>query len=213
MPICPIMKRFIALLAACSLALAAFAQTPGEIVGRMEEVLGNLEVEGVVMTMDMKIPLLGTMSSKAWNRGEKTRIEGEAMGVRIVSFIDGDTEWEYNSKERQIRIRHHDTAKVSQEESNAKLFEAATKGYDVSLDKETDTTWTIRCKKSSSNTNTDDPKTMLLVIAKGTYLPVSLSAKVGLITVTIRDLGFNVTEKQVTFDPADYPGATIIDER
>ena len=207
------MRRFIALLAACALAVAAFAQTPEEIIDRMEDVMGKLEVDGVVMTMDIKIPILGTVSSKAWNRGEKTRIEAKVADVRVVTFIDGDTEWEYNSKENQVRIKHHDATKESQEESNAKLFDAVTEGYDVFLDKETAAEWHIRARKNKSNPNKDDPKTIDLVIAKDTYYPVSLTAKVSALTVTMRDLGFNVTEKQVTFDPADYPGATIIDER
>lgn len=207
------MRRFIALMAACVLAVAAFAQTPREIIDRMEDVMGSLEVEGVVMTMDIKIPIVGTMSSKAWNRGDKTRIEGTIAGVRIVTFIDGDTEWEYNSKENQVRIKAHDVTKVSQEESNAKLFDAVSEGYDVSISKETATAWHLRCKKSKTNPNKDDPKTMDLVIAKGSYRPLSLTAQVSVLTVTIRDLGFDVTEKQVTFDPADFPGATIIDER
>ena len=209
----PIMKRIIALLTVFSLAVAAFAQTPEEIITKMEETMAQLEVDGLVMAMDIKIPILGTMSSKAWNKGEKTRIEGEMMGVRIVTFIDGDTEWEYNSKENQVRIRRHDPNKESQEESNAKLFEAISEGYDVFLDKETATAWHIRCKKNKNNKEKDDPKTMDLVVAKGTYYPVSLSAKVSGITVRMYDLGFNVSEKQVTFDRADYPGATIIDER
>ena len=207
------MRRFIALLCACALAVAAFAQTPREIIDRMEEVMGSLEVEGVVMTMDIKIPIVGTMTSKAWNRGDKTRIEGEIAGVRIVTFIDGDTEWEYNSKENQVRIKAHDVSKVSQEESNAKLFDAVSKGYDVSISKETAAAWHLRCKKSKTNPNKDDPKTMDLVIAKGSFRPLSLTAQVSVLTVTIRDLRFDVTEKQVTFDPADFPGATIIDER
>ena len=207
------MRRFIALLCACALAVAAFAQTPREIIDRMEEVMSGLEVEGVVMTMDIKIPIVGTMTSKAWNRGEKTRIEGTIAGVRIVTFIDGDTEWEYNSKENQVRIKAHDVSKVSQEESNAKLFDAVSKGYDVSISKETAAAWHLRCKKSKTNPNKDDPKTMDLVIAKGSFRPLSLTAQVSVLTVTIRDLRFDVTEKQVTFDPADFPGATIIDER
>ena len=207
------MRRFIALLCAFTLAVAAFAQTPREIIDRMEEVMGSLEVEGVVMTMDIKIPIVGTMTSKAWNRGDKTRIEGEIAGVRIVTFIDGDTEWEYNSKENQVRIKAHDVSKVSQEESNAKLFDAVSKGYDVSISKETAAAWHLRCKKSKTNPNKDDPKTMDLVIAKGSFRPLSLTAQVSVLTVTIRDLRFDVTEKQVTFDPADFPGATIIDER
>ena len=54
---------------------------------------------------------------------------------------------------------------------------------------------------------------MELVIAKDTYYPMSLSAKVDLVTVTMRNLKFNVTEEEVTFNKADYPGATIIDKR
>ena len=207
------MRRFAILLAVCFLSLAAFAQTPEEIINRMEETMDKLEVSGTVMNMDVKIPILGTMTTKAWNRGEKTRIEGEMLGVKVVTFIDGDTEWEYNSKENQVRIKPHDTSKETQEESNAHLFDAISEGYDVSLSKETDTAWHIRCKKSKNNPNKDDPKTMDLVIAKGTYYPVSLTAKISGITVVLRDLGFNVTEKQVTFNPADFPGATIIDER
>ena len=207
------MKRIIALLAACALAVAAFAQTPEEIINKMEETMDQLQVDGIVMAMDIKIPILGTMSSKAWNRGEKTRIEGEMMGFKVISWIDGDTEWEYNSKENKVRIKKHDTSKESQEQSNAKLFDAITEGYDVFLDKETATAWHIQCKKNRNNKAKDDPKTMDLVVAKGTYYPVSLSAKVDLITVKMYDLGFSVSEKDVTFNPADYPGVTIIDER
>ena len=207
------MKRFIALLAACVLAVAAFAQTPEEIIDKMEETMSKLEVDGIVMAMDIKIPILGTMASKAWNKGDKTRIEGSIMGKKIVTWIDGDTEWEYNSDEKQVRIRHHDTSKQTQEQSNAKLFDAITEGYDVFLDKETATAWHIRCKKNKNNKEKDDPKTMDLVVAKGSYYPVSLSAKVSGISVKLYDLGFEVTDKQVTFDPADFPGVTIIDER
>ena len=207
------MKRFIALLAACVLAVAAFAQTPEEIIDKMEETMSKLEVDGIVMAMDIKIPILGTMASKAWNKGDKTRIEGSIMGKKIVTWIDGDTEWEYNSDEKQVRIRHHDTSKQPQEQSNDKLFDAITEGYDVFLDKETATAWHIRCKKNKNNKEKDDPKTMDLVVAKGTYYPVSLSAKVSGISVKLYDLGFEVTDKQVTFDPADFPGVTIIDER
>ena len=171
------------------------------------------EVDGLVMSMDIKIPTLGTMTSKAWNKGEKVRIEGKLAGVKVITWIDGDTEWEYNSKENKVRIKHHDVGKESQEESNAKLFDAITAGYDVSLDKETATAWYIRCNKNKNNKEKDDPKTMDLVVAKDTYYPVSLSAKVSGITVKMYDLGFNVSDKQVTFDPADYPGVTIIDQR
>ena len=207
------MKRIIAMLAACALAVAALAQTPEEIIGKMEETMDRLQVDGLVMSMDIKVPILGTISSKAWNKGEKTRLEGEMMGVRLITWIDGDTEWEYNTKENKVRIRHHDLTKESQEESNAKLFDAITEGYDVYLEKETSSAWYIRCMKNKYNKEKNDPKNMELVIAKGTYYPVSLSAKVSGVTVKMYDLGFDVSDEQVTFDPADFPGATIIDNR
>ena len=207
------MKRFIVLLAASLLSVAVFAQTPKEIIDKMEEVMDKLEVDGIVMTMDVKVPILGTMSTKAWSRGDKTRIEGEMLGVKIINFTDGETEWEYNTKENKVRIKHQDASKESQEESNAKLFDVISEGYDVSLGSETSTAWTLLCKKSKSNTNKDDPKSIDIVIAKGTYYPVSLSTKVSGISVKLYDLGFNVSEKQVTFDPAEFPGVTIIDER
>ena len=207
------MKRFIVLLAASLLSVAVFAQTPKEIIDKMEEVMDKLEVDGIVMTMDVKVPILGTMSTKAWSRGDKTRIEGEMLGVKIINFTDGETEWEYNTKENKVRIKHQDASKETQEESNAKLFDVISEGYDVSLGSETATAWTLRCKKSKSNTNKDDPKSIDLVVAKGTYYPVSLSTKVSGISVKMYDLGFNVSEKQVTFDPAEFPGVTIIDER
>ena len=207
------MKRFIVLLAACLLSVAAFAQTPQEIIDKMEEVMDKLEVDGLVMTMDVKIPILGSMTTRAWSRGDKTRIEGEMLGVKIINFTDGETEWEYNTKENKVRIKHQDASKESQEESNAQLFDIISEGYDVSLGSETASAWTLRCKKSKSNKNKDDPKSIDLVVAKGTYYPVSLSTKVSGISVKMYDLGFNVTEKQVTFDPAEFPGVTIIDER
>ena len=207
------MRRFIALLTACLLSWAAFAQTPEEIISRMEEAMDKIEVNGVVMTMDIKVPILGTISSRAWSRGDKTRIEAKLAGVKVVTFVDGDTEWEYNSKENKVRIKHHDAGQQSQEESNAELFDAVAEGYDVFLDKETATEWHIRAKKNKSNPNKDDPKTIDLVIAKDTYYPVSLTAKVSALTVVMRDMGFDVPEKKVTFDPAEFPGASIIDER
>ena len=208
------MKRIIVLLAACALAVTAFAQTADEIVAKMDEVMEGLTVEkGFRMTMDIKIPILGTMSSKAWTLGEKMRLEAEMMGYKVITWQDGQTEWTYDSEKNTITIENQDQTKKSDEKENMKMFEGAAEGYDVSLSKETADAWYIKCRKSKSNTNEDDPKTMELVVAKGTYYPVSLSATVNLVKVTMRDLAFNVTEEQVTFNQANYPTATVIDKR
>ena len=209
-----IMKRILALLTACAFAVAAYAQTAEEIMAKMGEVMEQVgEESGLRMTMDIKIPILGTMSTKAWSLGDKMRMEAEMMGKKLITWQDGETEWTYDSDANTITIEKQDTSKKSEEKENMEMFQNATEGYDVSIGKETSTTWTIKCRKNRSNTNKDDPKNMEIVVAKGTYYPVSLSAKVDMVTVTMRDLKFHVTEKEVTFNKAEYPGATIIDKR
>jgi len=208
------MKRILTFICALVLTTAAFAQTPEEIVVEMGKAMEKYEVtDGFAMVMEMKIPILGTFASAVKSWGDKMRMEMDVKGEQVITYIDGDTEWDYNVKEKVIKIKKRDVTKKSKEEENMKMFQSATEGYDVSISKETDKAWYLRCKKSRSNTNKDDPKNMDLVIAKGTYMPLSLSAKVSGITITMRDLDFNVTEKDVTFNQADYPGVKIVDER
>ena len=207
------MKRFFTIIATLAFAMTAFAQTPEEIANKMSEVMEKLDDNGLRMTMDIKIPILGTMSTTAWSLGDKMRMEAEVMGHKVVTWMDEDTEWTYESEGNTVTIKNRDNKKPSSEQENMKMFDSVTDGYDVFLKKETDTAWYLQCKKNKSNTNKDDPKTMDLVVAKDTYYPVSLSAKVQGITVTMRNLDFNVTEKQVTFDKADYPGVRIVDQR
>ena len=208
------MKRILTFICALVLTTAAFAQTPEEIIAQMDQVMEKHEAkDGFAMVMEMKIPILGTFASAVKSWGDKMRMEMDVKGEQVITYIDGDTEWDYNVKEKVIKIKKRDVTKKTKEEENMKMFQSATEGYDVSISKETDKAWYLRCKKSRSNTNKDDPKNMDLVIAKGTYMPLSLSAKVSGITITMRDLDFNVTEKDVTFNQADYPGVKIVDER
>ena len=93
------------------------------------------------------------------------------------------------------------------------MFTGVADDYDVSIKKETADTWVIQCKKSKNNKNKDDPKNMEIVVAKGTYYPISLSAKMSGVKVTMRDLSFDVTEEQVTFYPEKYASAKITDKR
>ena len=93
------------------------------------------------------------------------------------------------------------------------MFKGVADGYDVSIKKETAEAWYIQCKKSKTNTNKEDPKNMEIVVAKGTYHPVSLSTKISGVSMTMKDLAFNVTEDQVTFDPKKYASAKVVDKR
>ncbi len=209
------MKKILYILVTLVLSsVSVFAQTPEEIIAQMDQVMEKYEAkDGFAMVMEMKIPILGTFASAVKSWGDKMRMEIDVKGEQMITYIDGDTEWDYNVKEKVIRIKKRDVTKKTKEEENMKMFQSATEGYDVSISKETDKAWFLRCKKNRSNTNKDDPKNMDLVIAKGTYMPISLSAKVSGITITMRDLDFNVTEKDVTFNQADYPGVKVVDER
>lgn len=206
------MKRLIAIIALALSAVTAFAQTPEEILARMEDQFNSHENDGIVMTAVTKVPILGTMVAKTWSLGEKLRMETEMMGVKLVTWTDGVTDWTYTSKDNTLVIKNAD-ASTTEDAGDAELFGGITDGYDVSIKQETDQAWYIACKKSKSNPNKDDPKTMEVVVAKGTYHPISLSAKSKGISILMRDISFGVSEDYVTFDPAQFPDAQVEDKR
>ena len=205
------MKKLFSLITFIVFAAVAVAQTPQAIISRMESEMNKHEKEGIIMTIDIKIPILGTMTSKTYSLGNKMREEGEIKGLKVVTWADGKTVWSYNSKNNEIEIKKQEA--VAEAESDAEMFSGITEGYDVTLDKETAKEWQFLCKKSKSNTDKDAPKKMELVIAKGTYMPVSLKTKISGMAITMRDVSFGVTEKQVTFDAKEFPDATIVDKR
>lgn len=208
------MKKLFSIIAFIAMAAVAVAQTPEEIISRMEaEMAKHDEKEGLAMTLEMKIPILGTFSSRNYTLGDKYRIEITEDGKQSITWSDGQTDWNYDSEKNQVEIKKHEVKEKTETEGDAKMFNGITDGYDVKLDKETSDTWQFLCKRSKSNPDKDAPKKMTLVVAKGTYMPVSLSASISLMTITMRDLSYGVTEEQVTFNPEDYPNATIVDKR
>ena len=208
------MKKLIAIISFVAMATVAMAQSAEEIISRMEAEMGKHdESEGIAMTMDVKIILIGTISSRSYVLGDKMRVEANRDGNTFVTWSDGTTEWNYDAEKNEIEITNAKPKEKSATEGDAKLFDGITDGYDVKIDKETATEWHIRCKRSKSNPDKDAPKKMDLVVSKGTYWPVSLSTSMTGASVTMRDISFGVTEKQVTFDANQYPGATIVDKR
>ena len=208
------MKKLIAIIGFIALATAAMAQTAEEIVSRMDaELSKHDESEGFVMTMDVKMIIIGTITSRSYVLGDKMRIEANRDGNSFVTWSDGTTVWNYDSEKNEIEIKNAEPKEKSETNSDTKLFKGITDGYDIKINKETDTEWHIRCKRSRSNPDKDAPKRMDLVVAKGTFWPVSLTTSVTAATVTIRDISFGVTEEQVTFNPKEFPNATIVDNR
>ena len=208
------MKKLFSIITFIAFAAVAIAQTPQEIISRMEaEMNKHDESEGVAMTIDIKMFILGTMTTRSYVLGDKSRIEGSMMGKDFITWIDGDTEWSYNSANEEIEIKKQEPKKKDESEGDVDMFSGITDGYDVSIDKETSTEWHIRCKKSKNNPDKDAPKKMNLIISKGTYWPVSLSASMSGVDMTMREVSFGVTEQQVTFDPKAFPNAKIVDKR
>ena len=206
----PILKKLFTIFCFVAMAGYAVAQTPQEIISRMEAEMNKHEGEGFVMTVDAKVPLLGTMTTKSYTLGNKTRAEAEMMGVNVITWTDGKSSWTYNSKKNEVEIAQMKTE--SEPEGDMAMFNGITDGYDVSIAKETAKEWNLVCKRSKSNKDKDAPKKMELVVAKGTYLPVSLKTKISGIGITMGNISFGVTEKQVTFNANDFPGVTIIDK-
>ena len=190
--------------------ISLFAQTTDEIISRMDAAMEKHRSEGLVMTMDMKILLVGEVSTKIMNLGDKYCARIADSGT--VTWGDGKTTWTYDTEKNEITIEN--ASSDSSAESGAdEMLTGITKGYDVKLQSETDKAWYFKCKKSRKNQDKNDPKKMDLVVEKGTYYPISLTSKALIVTISIHDVSFGVTEEQVTYNPADYPNAKIIDKR
>lgn len=207
------MKRLISAITFLLIVFAASAQTPEEILNRMSEELSKHESDGICMITDVKVPVVGTLSTKTYSLGEKLRMETTTMGIEVVIFEDEETIWTYNSKTNKVVIENLSAAEKKEPEGDLELFDNIADGYDVSLDKETGDAWYFSLKKQKTNKEKDAPKKIDLVVAKGTYLPKALSAKMSGLSVTMRDFAFGVSEKKVTFNAADFPGVTIEDKR
>lgn len=207
-------KLAISVLSYLAIALAALAQSPAEILSRMEAELDKHDdSEGIAMTVDVKVPILGTMTTRCYSLGDKTRVEGTMAGVKIVTFTDGVTEWTYTDKNNEIEITKAKPSSSADADGDMALFEGVQEGYDITLKKEDAKAWYLNCKKSKDNKDKDAPKSIDIAVRKSDYFPLSLSASISGTKMTMRDFSFGVTEKQVTFDIKDYPGATVEDKR
>ena len=208
------MKRFFICIAALLASLAiSFAQTPEEIIGRMDAEMAKADQMGMTMTMDLTIPILGKVSSTIKNYGEKASTEVNYKDKKEYIWMDETTTWTYDPEKNEIEIDNRKPSDSESNDDNAEMLKGITDGYDVTMTRETDSAWYFDCKKSKSNTKKDDPKKMSLIVAKSNYMPLDLTAKMKGVTVSIRNASIGVSEKEVTFDASKFPGATVNDKR
>ena len=211
------MKRILICIAAllASAALVA-AQTPEEIIARMETEMDKADQVGIAFTMDMKIPIIGTTSARIYIRGDKSRMEVGMAGVKSTVWMDDSANttwtWDRDDKKNEVVIEAKKSTGSSGED-NLELAHGVADGYDIQLAKETADAWYFDCKKSRTNTDKDDPKKMTLAVYKDTYMLKELSAKVSGITVALKDSVLGVSEDEVTYSPSKTPGATVVDKR
>lgn len=190
------------------------AQTPQEVVERMETEFGKGEALGTAFDFVISIPILGEFKSTNYVLGEKLRIEVEVKGEKTISWNDGTIEWKYQVEKNEVTIKKAKPNEKDENTGDTGLVKGIGEGYDLSFDKKTDNkTWYITCKKNKQNKDKDDPKRIDLAVSKATYLPVYLKTKAKGVSVTMENFKIGVDEAFVSFNPADYPNVKIIDER
>ena len=207
------MKKFFLIVVALeAFASLGYAQTADEIVERMDKELKKGESVGTAVTFDIHIPIIGQVSSRIRTLGNRSRADIDAKGEKGIIWVVKDTSWSYSPKDNEIVIELGKKDNSSSQQGN-EMLSGITEGYNVTIVKETADSWQLRCDKAKGNKDKDDPAKMDLVVAKKTWLPVSLKAKYKGVTVTLRDFSLGVSRKEVTFNPSDYKGVKIIDKR
>ena len=210
------MRKILCTFLALVWASATFAQTGLEIVNRMNEMLASHESDGTRFYIDIKMPIVGSISTKAMSLGDKARMDFEVSEIKVITYMDKTTQWMYTPGNNEVTIIGA-TAKSNNPAVDSAMdmgmFDDVADGYDISIKSENLVKWELACKKKRSNKDKDAPKNITIEVRKETYQPLSFSTKVMGVSLTMRDFSFGVTEDQVTFNPDDYPGIIITDKR
>ena len=212
-----LMKR-ISLIVCFVMAMIAstnlWAQTPEEVVERMTAELNKGDALGMSFDLVMSIPILGEFRATNYTLGDKLRVEMNDGGNKNISWSDGVTDWDYDAETNEVKITNAKPKENKENTGNLGLAKGVTEGYDLSFEKNTnDKVWYILCKKNRSNKDKDDPKKINIAVSKADYSTIYLKTKTHGIGISMENFKIGVTEEQVTFNPAEFPGAKIVDER
>ena len=200
-------------LMAALVALVAWAQTPEEILAKMSEVMDEKEKDGMAMTMDMKIPIMGTMSMRMYTLGEKSKMETTLKGHLVIMWDDGKAIRTYADNQITVEDSTSGGDSSSEADENLGLAKSVTEGYDVKLVKETADAWYFACKKQKTNKEKDAPKNIELSVWKDSYCLREMNTSMKGVKLTLRDVTYNITEEDVTFDESRFPDAEVVDKR
>ncbi len=209
------MKRILCFAIAFISATITFAQTGAEIVNRMNQRLSDRKADGIAMSVDVKIPIVGTVTTKTYSLGKKTRLEIESSKINTITFIDDTLQWTYvpGSSEILLTNIHPGSTNASGNPGmDAGMFDDIPGGYDITIKSQNAVKWELLCKRKKSNKDDDSPKTITLEVRKDTYEPISMNAKIMGINMSMHHFIFGVSDDYVTFNPDNYPGVKITDQ-
>ena len=210
------MKRILCFAIAFLSATMTFAQTGAEIVNRMNERINARRSEGISVIAEVKIPIVGTVSTKTSALGDRRRVDVRMKERDVITFSQQDTTWIYTVQDNSVLITT-DTimSKVnsSNPEGNIDMFGDIVEVYNITIKSQNLVKWELVCKRKKGNKDDDYPKNITLEVRKDTYELISMTTKMMGISMVMRDLKFGLTQKDVTFNQANYPGVKVTDQR
>ena len=190
------------------------AHTAEEIMAKMDAAMDRGEKEGMSMTMAIKIPIVGSITSQVMMSGGKTRMDMSALGKKMTIFTEGGTSWTYVPSNNTITIEPlKDNSAASPADDSMHLMEDLTEGYDVTIANEDADTWYLLCTRQKSNRDDDAPKKINLSVCKDSYLLKEFTTSMKGVKMIMKDMVIGVEESEVTFNADNYPGAKIVDKR
>ncbi|MBO7436579.1 MAG: hypothetical protein J6T97_02050 [Bacteroidaceae bacterium] len=210
------MKRILCFAIAFLSATMTFAQTGAEIVNRMNERINARRSEGISVIAEVKIPIVGTVLTKTSALGDRRRVDVRMKERDVITFSQQDTTWIYTVQDNSVLITT-DTimSKVnsSNPEGNIDMFGDIVEVYNITIKSQNLVKWELVCKRKKGNKDDDYPKNITLEVRKDTYELISMTTKMMGISMVMRDLKFGLTQKDVTFNQANYPGVKVTDQR
>lgn len=210
------MKKTLCLFCALVWAMTAFAQTGLEIVNSMNQMMTDRKAEGIGVSADVKIPIVGAVVTRTYSLGKKTRIEVVSSKINTITFMEDTTQWTYLPDNNEAVITNISVGKANASDSQGMsvgMFDDIPEVYDISIKSQDAVKWELLCKRKKSNKDDDYPKNITLEVRKGSYEPISMNAKMMGINFTMHHFIFGVSESKVTFNPDDYPGVKVTDQR
>ena len=210
------MKRILCFAFALVCATAIYAQTGLEIVNRMNQRILDRKPEGMCVSVDVKIPIIGNVTTKTYISGHKRRIDVESSKINTITFMDDSLQWTYIPGSTEVALTNLPVGRSNGSDSpgmDAGMFDDIPDAYDITIKSENSVKWELLCKRKKSVKDDDYPKNMTLEVRKDTYEPISMNTKMMGINCTMHHFIFGIPESKVTFNPDDFPGVTISDQR